>query len=132
MPQKQNISDKIHSLSNKFYKKNTKVTNFSCFLQIECCTEYIRIMRNNGDYISARKCFDRLLSFLEVLFYNPEVSNIVRENLIELQFQRAAELNQRTGQTELLEKTGRELKIYCGKRREEFQQKYFDLSHTLN
>ena len=91
-------------------------------------TEYIRILRNNGDYIPARKCFDRLLSFLEVLFYNPEVSDVVRENLIELQFKRATELNQHSGQTELLEKIGSELKIYRGKRQEEFQTRLNDFT----
>ena len=91
-------------------------------------TEYIRILRNNGDYIPARKCFDRLLSFLEVLFFNPEVSDIVRENLIELQFNRVRELNQISGRDELLEKIGSELKIYRGSRLEEFQARLNDIT----
>ena len=92
-----------------------------------CCVNFLNL-RNNGDYIPARKCFNRLLSFLEVLFFNPEVSDIVRENLIELQFKRATELKQRFEQNELLEKIGKELKIYHGKRKEEFQARLNDFT----
>ena len=89
--------------------------------------DYIELLRKNGNFMSARKCFNRLLSVLEVLFYNPEVSDIARENLIELQFRRGRELQQRPGQAELLSKIAKELEIYQGIRKKEFQKKYADL-----
>ena len=66
---------------------------------------------------------DRLQAVLEVLFYNPEVSDIARENLIELQLKRAAEFNQRFEQAELLVKINKELQFYNGCRKKEFQEK---------
>ena len=94
--------------------------------------DYIELLRKNGNFMPARKCFERLLSVLEVLFYNPEVSDIARENLIELQFKRWRELKQRFGQSELLAKIAEELEIYQGNRKKEFQKKYADLLKSHN
>ena len=93
---------------------------------------YIEFLRGRGSYIPARQCINRLLTVLEVLFYNPEVSDIVRENLIELQFKRVTELNQRPGQRTLLDKIARELQFYRGGRKKEFQEKYLELSYAQN
>lgn len=85
--------------------------------------KYIELLRERNEYIKARKCFDRLLVILEVLFHNPEVSDDLREYLIELQFKRANELTAFSGRTELLDKITKELQIYQGKRSAEFQKK---------
>ena len=91
--------------------------------------KYIELLRERNEYIKARKCFDRLLVILEVLFHNPEVSDNLREYLIELQFKRANELTAFSGRTELLDKITKELQIYQGKRSAEFQKK---LKNTLD
>ena len=85
--------------------------------------KYIELLRERNEYIKARKCFDRLLVILEVLFHNPEVSDDLREYLIELQFKRANELTAVSGRPELLDKITKELQIYQGKRSAEFQKK---------
>ena len=94
--------------------------------------KYIGLLREREIFFTARQCFDRLLTVLEVLFYNPEVSDIARENLIELQFKRAAELNRRSGQAEVLAKIERELQLYKGQRQKEFQEKYAELTQLRN
>ena len=94
---------------------------------IDLHIKYIEQLRKRGDFIQSRQYFERLLSVLEVLFYNPEVSDIARENLIELQFKRVYELNKRSVHTELLKKIAQELQLYQGQRQNEFQDKYTEL-----
>ena len=106
------------------YPNDPELTENAIALHIK----YVEQLRKRGDFIQSRKYFDRLLSILEVLFYNPEVSNAARENLLELQFKRAVELNQRPGKTEIINKIAKELQLYKGQRQKEFQEKYMKLS----
>ena len=61
-------------------------------------TRYIGFLRRDGKEPQARRETDRLLSILEILFYNPEISDAVKENLIGLQLQRL-ELLRRSGKS---------------------------------
>ena len=106
------------------YPNDPELTENAIALHIK----YIDQLRKRGEFIQSRKYFDRLLSVLEVLFYNPEVSNTARENLLELQFKRAVELNQRPGKTEIINKIAKELQLYKGQRQNEFQEKYKELT----
>lgn len=49
---------------------------------------YIGALRREGKNAWARRESDRLQGILEVLFYNPEISDAVKESLIRLQLQR--------------------------------------------
>ena len=95
-------------------------------------TGFITLLRERGEYIAARKRMERLLSVFEHLFYNPEVSDLAREKLIELQLKRATELIPATGKLKLLEKISKELQHYHGKRLKEFQEKYAVLADVQN
>lgn len=67
-----------------------------------------------------------------LLAFSTRFSDIAREKLIELQFRRGRELQQRPGQAELLSKIAKELEIYQGSRKNEFQKKYADLLKSHN
>ncbi len=90
-------------------------------------TRYIGYLRHMGENMQARKETDRLLNILEVLFYNPEISDAVRESLLELQFQRLMLfLRDRRGSNageQLREKIRLELQFYHGSRLREFREK---------
>lgn len=87
---------------------------------------YLELLRQRGKDAEAGKETNRLLGILEILFYNPEISDAVKENLLRLQF-RHLELFRRSGRTEdaalLLEKIKRELNHYHGAELPEFRKK---------
>ncbi len=86
---------------------------------------YTEYLRRNGENAKAGKEADRLLNILEILFYNPEISDAVKENLLHLQIRRL-ELLLRSGQHDeaasLQEKIRRQLDCYHGPRLPEFQK----------
>lgn len=86
---------------------------------------YVGFLRRNGEKEQARKKIDRLLGILGILFYNPEISDAVKESLIRLQLQRL-EMFRRDGQNDegipLREKIRRELEFYHGPMLPEFRK----------
>ena len=90
---------------------------------------YIDMLRKRGEEKKLRKENERLLSILEVLFYNPEISDPVKEELINLQL-RQLRLLRRRGYSEdveaLVGKIEREFEDYRGARREEFRRQLDD------
>ena len=84
----------------------------------------IELLRRNGEDAKARKETDRLLAILEILFHNPEVSDDVRENLIQLQLERLELFRHgRSADAEVLEgKIRGELESYRGSRADEFRK----------
>lgn len=78
---------------------------------------YIGALRREGKNAWARRESDRLQGILEVLFYNPEISDAVKESLIRLQLQRL-KLLRHDGRSyegaELRKKISRELGFYHG------------------
>jgi tetratricopeptide (TPR) repeat protein len=86
---------------------------------------YIEQLRRQGEDVEVRKTTDRLFSFLEILYYNPDISDSIKENLIQLQFSRV-DTHRRTGRTsdasELLVKIAKELEFYNGTKLTEFTQ----------
>lgn len=84
----------------------------------------IELLRRNGEDAKARKETDRLLAILEILFHNPEVSDDVRENLIQLQLERLELFRHgRAADAEALEEKIRgELESYHGSRADEFRK----------
>lgn len=89
-------------------------------------TRYIGFLRRDGKEPQARRETDRLLGILEILFYNPEISDAVKENLIGLQLQRLEPLRRsgKSGESaSLREKIKRELDYYHGPMLPEFRKK---------
>ena len=90
---------------------------------------YIDHLRRCGEEKKLRKENERLLSILEVLFHNPEISDPVKEELINLQL-RQLRLLRRRGATDdtaaLVGKIRRELDDYRGAKREEFRKQLDD------
>ena len=78
---------------------------------------YIGALRREGKDAWARRESDRLQGILEVLFYNPEISDAVKESLIRLQLQRL-KLLRHDGRSyegeDLRKKISRELGFYHG------------------
>ena len=78
---------------------------------------YIGALRREGKNAWARRESDRLQGILEVLFYNPEISDAVKESLIRLQLQRL-KLLRHDGRSyegeDLRKKISRELGFYHG------------------
>ena len=90
---------------------------------------YIDHLRKRGEEKKLRKENERLLSILEVLFHNPEISDPVNEELINLQL-RQLRLLRRRGSSEdvdaLVGKIRRELEDYRGAKREKFLEQLDD------
>ena len=90
---------------------------------------YIDHLRKRGEERKLRKENERLLSILEVLFYDPEVSDPIREELIELQL-RQLRLLRRRGSDEdvkaLAGKIERELEDYRGAKRDDYRKQLRD------
>ena len=90
---------------------------------------YIDHLRKRGEEKKLRKENERLLSILEVLFHNPEISDPVKEELINLQL-RQLRLLRRRGSSEdvdaLVGKIRRELEDYRGAKREKFLEQLDD------
>jgi serine/threonine protein kinase len=86
---------------------------------------YIDLLRQRGEEKKLRKENERLLSILEVLFYNPEISDPVKEELIRLQL-RQLRLLRRRGSVDdvdaLVGKIERELEDYRGAKRDDFRK----------
>ena len=90
---------------------------------------YIDFLRQRGEEKKLRKENERLLSILEVLFYNPEISDPVKEELIRLQLRQLRLLRRRGSDDDveaLVGKIGRELEDYRGAQREEFRKQLED------
>ena len=86
---------------------------------------YNDFLRKQGDEKNIRKENERMLGILEVLFYNPEISDSVKEELILLQL-RQLRLLRRRGSSEdiaaLAGKIRRELDDYRGPKVEKFRK----------
>ena len=95
-------------------------------------SRYIDILRKRGVEVRARKENDRLLNILEILFYNPEISDAVKEELIQLQLRRLQMFRRRNNSgshseiDSLVRKIDRELEHYRGSRRQEFRDLLYE------
>lgn len=86
---------------------------------------YIEFLRRRGENAAARKETERLLSILEILFYHPDISDTVKENLFRLQLQRLKLLlhdGRKEDAAVLQEKITRELEQYHGEQLPEFRR----------
>lgn len=92
---------------------------------VELRLAYIELVRRSGDLRTARKEAERLQGMLEILFYNPETPNVVKESLLTMQLARLEQYAVRK-QTEAFEefatKIQGELKEYHGAKAKEFQE----------
>ena len=85
---------------------------------------YVGILAKRGSVARSMKENERLLSILEILFYNPENSDSVKEELIRLQLNRLNMSRSRLSKDEqdaLRRKIERELQYYHGPKLEEFR-----------
>lgn len=85
--------------------------------------DYIRHQADRGRVMTAIRETDRLISILEILFWNPNISEQIREHLLELQLAQIQNFSRhhRGAETLLIkEKIQNELHVYHGNRREEF------------
>ena len=85
---------------------------------------YIGLLRKRGAENKARKENERFIGILEILFYNPEISDAVREELIQLQLRRIAMVRSRVPKEELeamRRKIEKELQYYHGSKLDEFR-----------
>ena len=83
------------------------------------------VLRRRGGDKKVRKESERLLAILEILFHNPEISDPVKEELIQLQLRRLQMFRKRGAGEEAEALTAvidRELASYKGPRREEFRR----------
>ena len=88
-------------------------------------SRYIEFLRRNGEEKKVRKEYERLLGTLEILFYNPEISDPVKEELIQIQLRRLQMFRRRNAGEEsdaLSAVITRELEHYHGSKREEFRK----------
>ena len=91
-------------------------------------SRYVEILRKRGAkplVFQARMESERLMAILEILFYNPEITDSVKEELIRFQLQRLDLLKRRGGSPEidsLTKKINRELNYYKGPKRDEFRK----------
>ena len=68
---------------------------------------------------------ERMMAILEILFYNPEITDAVKEELIRYQLRRLDVLKRRGNSPEinsLTKKINRELEYYKGPKRDEFRK----------
>ncbi|WP_428059667.1 protein kinase domain-containing protein [Candidatus Avelusimicrobium stercoris] len=86
----------------------------------------VRLMRREGDFALARKETERLLGMLELLFYNPQTPDDVKETLLTLQLDRL-EMFVRDGRTssaeEIKKQIQTELQDYWGDNASEFARR---------
>ena len=92
---------------------------------------YIELLLKDDNKMRAARVTDRLLSILEVVFYNPDVPDTVKETLIRLQFEKLESLikeGRGTTAANMAAKIRSELESYKGPSRTEFQEslKTFD------
>lgn len=92
---------------------------------VELRLAYISVLRRSGELNVGRKETERLQGMLEILFYNPETSNAVKESLLSMQLERLEQLSNRK-QAEAFEvlssKIRRELKEYHGVKSKDFHE----------
>ena len=96
-------------------------------------SRYIDLLRRHGSDSRARKENERLLSILEILFHHPDISDTVKEELIQLQLKRLKILRQLRGSEDtetLRKKIDRELEYYHGPQREKFRKELAEISST--
>ena len=95
-------------------------------------SRYVDILRKRGAGIRAMKENDRLLNILEILFHNPEISDALKEELIQLQLRRLQMFRRRNHSgnhseiDSLVRKINRELEHYQGPRRQEFRDLLYE------
>jgi len=88
-------------------------------------SRHIESLFRRGDRTRALKENERLLSILEIQFHNPENSDAIREELIQLQLRRLAMIRRRTSKEEessLRQKIEKELQHYRGPKLEDFRR----------
>ena len=88
-------------------------------------SRHIESLFRRGDSVRALKENERLLSILEFQFHNPENSDAVREELIQLQLRRLVMIRRRAAKGEeesLRRKIEKELRHYRGPKLEEFRK----------
>ena len=92
---------------------------------VELRLAYISVLRRSGELNVGRKETERLQGMLEILFYNPETSNAVKESLLSMQLERLEQLSNRK-QAEAFEilssKIRSELKEYHGVKSKDFHE----------
>lgn len=97
---------------------------------LELHQDYIQHQANRGRIMTAIRETDRLISILEILFWNPNISEQIREHLLELQISQIQNFSkhQRGAETLLIkEKIQNELQVYHGDRRDEFLKAFEEL-----
>jgi len=91
-------------------------------------SRYVEILRKRGGkplVFQARMESERMMAILEILFYNPEITDAVKEELIRYQLRRLDVLKRRGNSPEinsLTKKINRELEYYKGPKRDEFRK----------
>ena len=83
------------------------------------------VLRRRGGDKKVRKESERLLAILEILFHNPEISDPVKEELIQIQLRRLQIFRRRGAREEaeaLSAVVARELEHYHGSKREEYRK----------
>lgn len=97
---------------------------------LELYDDYMRLQYQRGRNFSAYRETERILSTFEVLYWNPNISNSVKERLIELQFLRYEMIRNWGDQAELdyfKEKIEIELEHYSGEKEEHFRHRFASL-----
>ena len=88
-------------------------------------SRYIESLFRRGGRVKALKENERLLSILEIQFHNPDNSDAIREELIQLQLNRIAMIRRRGAKKEeesLRRKIEKELQQYLGPKHEDFRR----------
>ena len=119
-----NAMDEILRLSEKMlgrWPNDPQIVSAVVKLHQRC----MDVLRRRGGDEKVRKERERLLAILEILFHNPEISDPVKEELIQIQLRRL-EIFRRRGAREEAEALSaviaRELEQYHGPRRQEFRE----------
>lgn len=92
---------------------------------VELRQAYITSLRRNGDLSAGRKEAERLQGMLEILFYNPETSDAVKESLLIMQLERLerfADRKQFEASEGLASRIRGELKEYHGVKSKDFHE----------
>lgn len=119
-----NYSNSIYELSERMlwlWPNDAEVINAVITYQLET----INAHRSKSDYMN-RFVVDRLIHLLEMLYYNPETSTSTKEILINLQLQQLAIISTNTNRDKYiqeiqLKKIERELQLYDGQKKTEFE-----------
>lgn len=87
---------------------------------------YSRAQYRRGNETAARRLTDRMLGMLELLFYNPQTPDSVRETLIEMQLERCA-ARPAQGAAEVLHSIEQELSFYHGPKAADYRARLEEL-----